>query len=49
MQYKKFLLSVCGLALLLGLSTSLVGCETGEVEEGGEEIEEPIEEEAEED
>lgn len=49
MQYKKFLVSVCGLALLLGLSTSLVGCETGEVEETEEEIEQPVEEEVEED
>lgn len=44
MQYQKLTAKILSLALLLGLSTSIVGCETAEVEEGGEEIEEPIEE-----
>lgn len=37
MQYKKLTAKVLSLALLLGLTTSLVGCETPESEGGGEE------------
>ncbi|MGV2832064.1 hypothetical protein [Myxosarcina sp. GI1(2024)] len=49
MDYKKIVAQVLGLSLLLGLTTSIVGCETAEpeLEEEDTTIEEPLEEETE--